>query len=269
MESEQQQVTDRVRELYEEIGWKESGGVTYDAETGEDLRPSAQDYIAATRRRVLRHLPAQGDKLIDMASGPIQYPEYLEYSQGFRTRVCVDLSQRALDSAKAKIGDHGEYLCGDFMELEIPEGSIDAAVSLHTIYHIHADRQPAVVRKLLRILKPGGTLVVIYSNPKNIVSRVTAPIRRLLGRTNPKDGARPETIYFEPQPLEWWRQFEDAATVRIYPWRTFSTPVQKLLFPAGGLGRKMLAILFRLEDRMPDLFARIGVYPMIVLQKRA
>jgi hypothetical protein len=74
MESEQQQVTDRVRELYEEIGWKESGGVTYDAETGEDLRPSAQDYIAATRRRALRHLPAQGEKLIDMASGPIQYP---------------------------------------------------------------------------------------------------------------------------------------------------------------------------------------------------
>jgi ubiquinone/menaquinone biosynthesis C-methylase UbiE len=262
------QVTETVKKLYEDIGWKEVDGVTFDAATSEDLRPIAKEYIAATRRRVKRHLPANGERILDMASGPIQYPEYLEYSAGFKTRVCVDLSQRALDMAKAKIGNHGEYLCGDFLELEIAKNSMDVAISLHTVYHIHASRQPATVRKLIDVVKPGHKVVIVYSNPKNIVSSIMSPLRKLTGRTNPKDGAKLESIYFEPQPLSWWKQFQDVAEVNIYPWRFLSTPVQMAVIPNGAFGKKMLSMLFKLEDKFSSLFARFGVYPMIVLEKR-
>ena len=262
-------VSERVKALYDETGWKEvEEGVTHDAHIWEDLRPAVSDYVAATRRRVLRHLPDEGERLLDMASGPIQYPEYLEFSQGFTTRVCVDLSQRALDMAQAKIGDHGEYLCGDFLDLDIPASSMDAVISLHTVYHIHRDRQPAVVRKLIDVAKPGANVVIIYSNPDNLVSMLARPIRKVLGRTNPMDGARPETIYFDPQPLTWWQQFSDVAEVSIHPWRALSTPVQKRLIPSGKLGTRMLESLFKLEDRFPRFFIRYGCYPMIVLRKK-
>ena len=260
-------VSARVRQLYDDIGWKESDGVTFDAQTGEDLRPSSAAYLSATRLRVTRHLPNSGDRIMDMASGPIQYPEYLEYSRGFSTRVCVDLSQRALDMAQAKIGHRGEYLCGDFLELPLEPDSLDAAVSLHTIYHIHASRQAAAVRKLVQLVKPGGTVVIVYSNPDNLVSTFARPLRKLLGRVNAKDSTQPSTIYFEPQPLRWWRQFEDVAEVKLFPWRTLSTPVQKRLIPSGSIGRTLLRWLFKLEDRFPRFFTRIGVYPMVVLRK--
>lgn len=263
------QVTERVQALYEEIGWKEvDDGVTYDAETGEDLRQTSRDYIAATRRRVLRHIPKQGDRLLDMASGPIQYPEYLDFSAGFTTRVCVDLSQRALDMARAKLGDHGEYLCGDFFEMDIPSNSMDAVVSLHTIYHIHESRQAQVVRKLVDVAKPGSNIVIVYSNPDNLVSRLMAPVKRLKGKTPAMDGTTPDEIYFKRFPLDWWQQFNDIADVKLYPWRFLSTPAQKAVVPSGTLGVHMLKILFKLEDHFPKFFLSMGCYPMIVLRKK-
>ena len=33
-----------------------------------------------------------GDLFLDAGSGPVQYPEYLTYSEGYRYRVCADIS---------------------------------------------------------------------------------------------------------------------------------------------------------------------------------
>lgn len=257
-------VSKQVRTLYETIGWTMVDGETYDAQTSEDLRPVARDYVSKCRLRVLRHLPAQGDRLLDMASGPIQYPEYLRYGDHFRTRVCVDLSQRALDMVAAKLGPRGEYHCGDFLTMPFADGSVDAAVSLHTIYHMDAADQATAVRKLLRVTKPGGVVVIVYSNPRYIVSALGAPFRRLLRLIRPARAAsteRPDTIYFHRYPLSWWRQFEDHADVALFPWRTFATRDQKALIPSSRVG----AWLFALEDRFPAFFLRVGCYPMIVL----
>jgi SAM-dependent methyltransferase len=202
-----------------------------------------------------------------MASGPVQYPEYLQYSAGFDTRVCVDLSQRALDMARSRLGTRGEYHVGDFLDLAIDP--VDAAVSLHTIYHIHKDRQEAAVRKLIAVTRPGGTVVVVYSNPAYFVSVLLAPLHRIARAVSRRErsGETPDNIYFFRHPLNWWNRFRDSGTMRIYPWRTFSTPVQKALFPDNRLGARMLARLFALEDKYPRFFAAIGCYSMIVIQR--
>lgn len=202
-----------------------------------------------------------------MASGPIQYPEYLEYSANFETRVCVDLSQRALDMAKAKIGDRGEFHCGDFLDLEL--ASVDAAVSLHTIYHIDQGRQEAAVRKLIALTNPGGVVVIVYSNPDNLVSGISRRVRRVghSFRDARRAGTTLDTIYFEPFPLAWWQRFNDSGEVAIFPWRTFSTRVQHTAIPSGSVGTFVLKWLFRAEELWPRLFTRIGCYPMVVIKK--
>jgi SAM-dependent methyltransferase len=241
-----------IRRQYDEYGWIERNGVTHDARSCEDLRPAAAEYVTACRMRVKRHLPATGHRLIDMGSGPIQYPEYLTYSEGFAIRTCVDLSTRALSEARRKLGGRGEYLCGDFLDIDVPQA--DAAVSLHTVYHIAADRQEAAVRKLLQCLRPGGTAVIVYSNPAYPISVLLGPLRRLLNRRAP-------SIYMHRHPLRWWRRFETAADVRILPWRTFPAREQRML------GRRALAALFRLEERFPAFFARWGCYYLVALTR--
>jgi SAM-dependent methyltransferase len=266
--SDQSPVTNQVKTIYETTGWAMVGDVTYDAQAFEDLRGAAQSYVSKCRLRVLKHLPKRGHRLLDMASGPVQYTEYLKYSEGFDTRVCVDLSQRALDAAKLKLGAHGEYHVGDFLDLSIEQ--VDAAISLHTIYHIHKSRQEAAVRKLVSVTKPGGKIVIVYSNPAYFISALLSPLRKIVRLLRPRqnEGETLDAIYFHRYPRIWWKRFTDLGTVQIHPWRTFGTREQRTFFPDNRLGVAMFSGLFALEDRYPRFFSAVGLYPMIVITKK-
>jgi SAM-dependent methyltransferase len=255
--------------FYSGVGWEDVEGVTEDARRWEDLREHAREYVSACRLRVLRHLPDAGEALLDMASGPIQYPEYLEFSRHFKTRYCVDLSAQALAKAQQRIGDHGRFLHGSFFDLPLEENFFDAAVSLHTIYHMDRVQQEKAVRKLVAVTKPGRPVVIVYSNPHTLVTmpfRLARGVKRLLlGRSDERN----TDLYFHAHPLvAWWERFEDVADVRLFPWRSFDAVWQKRLFPNNALGTKLLRWLFSMEDRFPDFFVRHFQYPMIVLTKR-
>jgi ubiquinone/menaquinone biosynthesis C-methylase UbiE len=257
-------IEDQVREFYENRGWRAdavSGAVYADAQLWEDLRPCAAGYVSACRRKVLEYLPESGKRLLDAGSGPIQYPEYLEYSAGFAKRVCVDLSQRALDEARTKLGDRGEYVCASLLALPFPDDHFDAAVSLHTIYHVESDRQEDAVRELLRVLKPGARAVVVYANPDRLVAR----LKRLARRGSSTDG----TIYFFAHPLSWWGRFSDEAAVEIVPWRSLNANESRRLIPDNALGAGIFRGLLAFELAFPRWATRWGCYPMIVLTKRA
>jgi SAM-dependent methyltransferase len=254
--------------FYSGVGWEDIEGVTEDARRWEDLRPHAREYVSACRLRVLRHLPPAGERLLDMASGPIQYPEYLEYSRHFRQRFCVDLSAQALEKAKRRIGEHGVFLHGSFFDLPLDENFFDAAVSLHTIYHMDRTQQEQAVRKLVAVTKPGRPVVIVYSNPDTLVSlpfRLARRLKRFLLR---RGGERDTDLYFHAHPVSWWQRFEDVAEVRLFAWRSFDALWQKRLVPNNALGTKLLRWLFWLEDRFPNFFVRHFQYPMIVLTKR-
>ena len=96
---------EKVSKFYNKAGWETDDGITEDAIRFEDLRESAKDYLNKCRLRVLQHIPETGENILDMASGPIQYEEYLQYSRNFKKRYCVDFSSNALEGAKKQIGD--------------------------------------------------------------------------------------------------------------------------------------------------------------------
>ena len=266
---------ERVSKFYNTVGWEEEGEITEDARRWEDLREYAKEYVSKCRLRVLCHIPKSGENILDMASGPIQYKEYLEYSKNFKKRYCVDLSLRALESAKKKIGDHGVFLHGSFFDISFRESFFDCTVSLHTIYHIDKDRQEEAVRKLIYVTKPGRPIIIVYRNPNTFVSVLKLPFR-LLGRVKSvlkKTERRSKQeegpgLYLYAHPIEWWDRFNDIASIRILFWRSFNSEAQKILIPNNKIGRQMLDVLFNLEERFPDFFVRHFQYPMIILTKR-
>ena len=82
MENTKQQV----REFYDQIGWSQVGDGLYQNARYEDLRPVSREYIEKCHMRVKRHLAPHGDLLLDAGSGPVQWPAYLKYSEGYRYR---------------------------------------------------------------------------------------------------------------------------------------------------------------------------------------
>ena len=213
--------------------------------------------------------------MLDMASGPIQYQEYLEYSRNFKKRYCVDLSAEALEIAKKKIGDHGVFLHGSFFDIPLEENYFDCTISLHTIYHIDKDKQEEAVRKLIRVTKPGKPVIIVYSNPRAIISSMSLLPSRLLRKFHLFSNQHAnrieheeESLYVFVHPNEWWGRFKDIACVKILPWRAFYAKTQKMLIPDNKLGSIMFGLLFNLEERFPNFFVNYFRYPMIILTKR-
>lgn len=268
---------DRVSKFYNTVGWETNNGITEDARRWEDLREYARDYVGKCRLRVLDHIPPSGVNMLDMASGPIQYVEYLEYSRNFEKRYCVDLSAAALEIAKNKIGDHGVFLPGSFFDIPLENDFFDCTISLHTIYHIDKNRQEEAVRKLIKVTRPGKPVIIVYTNPRAITSLLRIPlIFHLIGKIKyflkkplkTEGGTEDSVAYSYAHPIAWWGRFNDVSNVKILPWRSFASDIQKILIPNNKIGKKIFDSLFNLEERFPDFFVRYFQYPMIILTKK-
>ena len=258
-----------VSEFYKNFGWSETNNITNDAKRWEDLRACSVDYVRKCRLRLMPHIPKKGENILDMASGPIQYKEYLDYSSNFKKRYCVDFSIKALNKAKSKIGGHGVFLPGDFFDMEFENNFFDCSISLHTIYHISKDKQEEAVRKLLKTTKKGRPIIIVYSNPNTIINYLLSPytfLKKILKKF--KIITQKEDLYFYCFPIKWWYRFRKEAKIEIKPWRSFTANQQKLIFPNNKIGKAMLNILFKLETKFPDFFAKYFEYPMIVLTKK-
>jgi ubiquinone/menaquinone biosynthesis C-methylase UbiE len=262
-----------VSSYYNTSGWRTNDGITEDARRCEDLREAAKEYVSKCRLRVLTYIPDSGENILDMASGPIQYDEYFEYSKHFKKRYCIDLSQQALDQAKSKIGDHGVYICGSFLSIPLETDFFDCTISLHTIYHIDKNIQEDAVRKLIEVTKPGKNIIIVYSNPHSIIQFFLVPIliiKKILLQWDKeeKTNTKESEIYFFAHPINWWSRFQDSASVKIVPWRSLPSEIQKRIIPNNKMGKKIFEILFKMEERYPDFFVHFFQYPMIILTKR-
>lgn len=257
-----------VKSFYDNKGWVvDEHGHSTDSLLWEDLRFIAKHYVSACRRKVLRCLPAHGELILDAASGPIQYPEYLEYSQGFKRRVCVDIAQVALHQARKKLGDHGAYCCTSILNMPFEANTFEAVISLHTIYHIDASEQEAAVRGLIFVAKPNAPIIIVYSNPNRFASRVKHKFqfaKKHMRQKAPND----QWLYFYAYPLSWWKRFEDQCTVSINCWRFLTATESKKLIPNFFLGRWLFKIVLAYEEYFPRSATQLGAYPMLILRKK-
>lgn len=256
---------EKVSEFYNASGWSiDDLGNTLDANKWEDLRPCSQKYLSDCRRRLRVYLKGSGHLFLDVGSGPIQYPEYLDYSKNYHERHCIDLSEGALTIAQCR-ADNIKVIHGSFLSLEIPHDAYDCCIAQHLLYHIDKSEQEIVVRKLLRVTKPGGTIAIVYGNPNSPLElpyKLYRIFKRLFRvRTN-------HDLYHFAFPLKWWRQFEDAADVEIHLWRTFNAFYLRKLIPNNRIGIYILKMLFKIENTLPSKISiLLGQYPVIILKK--
>lgn len=271
-----------VRAFYDELGWtKSERGMYADAEIFEDLRAVSADYVRRCHLRVNRYLNSHGRYLLDAGSGPIQFPEYLTYSAGYERRICVDFSFAALRQARRVLGDNGLYLLADVTDLPLADGTVDGAVSLHTIYHVPKDEQENVFRELYRVLSPGGRAAVVYSwgdpwlmrlfhaplTARAVGKRAWHRMRAGLKDPRPRGISRDRALYFEPFSYRWFTSRSWAFDYEVYVWRTVSVSFLKIYVHEWALGRRLLQALQRLEEKYPRLCGRLGQYPLIMIKK--
>lgn len=261
-----------VKQFYDSFGWQQENGVFQDAIDSEDLREVSAEYIANCHARLKEHLPKSGRYILDVASGPIQYDAYLSYSENYDYRICGDISLRALKAAKQKLGARGIYLLCDVTCLPLQSGTLDAAISLHTLYHVPQDQQLQGYKEIQRVLKPKGVSVVIYSWGRQslLMNLFMFPMKAwsLLKRLLPaKTGG--QTLYFHAHSFAWFREYiQKPYACKLYAWRSVNVPFLKCFIHKRWGGAALLKVFYWLESRYPALMGRIGAYPLFVSTKQ-
>jgi ubiquinone/menaquinone biosynthesis C-methylase UbiE len=286
------EIKQQVQKFYDRVGWQQVSAGTYQNATYEDLRPVAHEYVHRCHLRVTRHLAPAGDRLLDAGSGPIQYPEYVEYSRGYRHRVCLDISSVALQEARQRIGEHGLFVVGDIANLPFKADVFDGLVSLHTIHHLPADEHARAYLELHRVLAPGQSGVVVngwdlppLTQLQNFLIRLADLLRRKpksplsdrgeagvdsspLSCRGGVGGETRGTFVRKHTPAWLKKEVGRHIPVEMWCWRSLSVRFMRTFIHQRLGGKFLLRLLFWLEERFPHFFGRNGQYPLIVLRKK-
>jgi SAM-dependent methyltransferase/uncharacterized protein YbaR (Trm112 family) len=282
-----------LQDFYNQIGWlkgEQDTSLYVDAIKWEDLRPVVIEYAHRCHMRLNRYIPHSGTYLLDAGSGPVQYEEYLTYSEGYRYRICVDISLLALKEARKKLGEHGVYILGDITNIPLQDSSVDGAVSLHTIYHVPADEQLNAFREMYRTIKPGTTAAIVYSLrnsslmkffmfPRRVkrtiqqwITKFKSIVKKIIrwkgkGQQIERSGV-PENPYHHTFDYRYLEENLADLNVSFFPWRSVGVPFMKTYVYPKFFGRQIMNWIYNFEEQSPQRAAQIGQYPIVVLSKK-
>jgi SAM-dependent methyltransferase len=276
----------QVREFYNLVGWQQASDGFYQNASYEDLRPVTHDYIHNCHLRVLRHLNPTGYLLLDAGSGPIQYPEYLDYSKGYQYRVCADISFVALQEARIRIAHQGLFVVCDIANLPFKSNAFDGVVSLHTIHHLPLDEHVQAYQELHRSLTETGRAVIVngWDNPPltifldfwiRLYERLYAMFRPLpktasLGSPSISSTDQNNTrgTFIRKQNAAWLqKEIGKRMPISIWCWRSVGVRFLRTFIHERFGGRTLLKLIYWEEERFPHFFGKFGQYPLIELRK--
>jgi len=291
---EDEKVTDRVKNFYNQVGWQPDETGVYQNASYEDLRFVSHEYVHRCHMRVNRYLVKQGGFLLDAGSGPVQYPEYVTYSDGYKKRVCMDLSIVALVEARKRLGEKGIYVVGDISRLPFKQAAFDGIVSLHTIHHLPIEEKVPAYEGLFRCLKPGKSMVTVdgwgYAPLMSLASRFFPKVERMLAKKSPNkskvsnlsfgnDDKQRDCVnqalnqtragtFVQKTDAKWLiSALRGRIPFKILVWRSVSTHFLRTMIQPEWGGRFWLRVLYCLEEVFPRFLGENGQYPLLVCKK--
>lgn len=271
-----------VQGFYNDLGWtRDENGTYLDTAQFSEQDPNSKRYTDACDRRIGAEL-SSGNYLLDAASGAIPHDSYLAFSQNYAVRVCVDFSIRALMEAQTKLKPgEGLFVLGDLTQLPLADGAIDDAISLHTIYHVPKPLQVQAIGELVRVVKSGGKIVIVYtwvrSSFMGAVAKSTMAVGRmkhlLWGGGKASLPSEATTIvpdlFFVPQDRAWFeREIRTRYRVKLKLWSSTNQQFNRKVFAHPTLGGLIVSTVLTFERLFRRILAKTGQYPMFVIRKR-
>lgn len=135
--------------------------------------------------KVARYLPT-GGRLLEVGCGEGANIHYLQNVAPISSLQGVDFSRKKLCFASRHTA--GSYMCADALALPYKGDSFDVVLCRDILHHVDFNR-PGLVENALRVLKPGGTLIILESNGKTLLNRIFQilyPVERGMRNSSPE-----------------------------------------------------------------------------------
>ena len=263
--------------FYDQSGTKEQDGALIDLDlfgVKED-GPIRVELYRLHHDRSLSALSQAGSRLNLLECGCGGSPE-MELLKLCSSYTGVDSSDAGLQTARsafAGVKIPHEFRAADVCALPFEDGAFDAAYSAQMIYHLEdPSAQEAALSELLRVVRPGGVVVIITANPRPFAF----PLRlaRRLAADTPLFGAllnrlRPKPFLpYKPMPIGWVRrQLERGGPVEVMAGGIPSTSFYQKVTEFKGMGKLLWSCVRWLDVNYPKLSAYLGNYVILSCKK--
>lgn len=262
------------KQFYDEFGWApDADGEFLETKAFVDKRSVSAEHASACMRRLgERYFSGGGKYILDAGCGPLVDDDVVRFGDRFERDICTDLSTRALNIAREKLGDRGIYLKCDITKMPIEDSVVDAITCNHVIYQLPLALQAAAFRELWRVLKPGGVAVVIYWWSDASLPWKLERIAKLLPMRGPGEPEASEGVPELPhntRPRTW---FESKDWPFSYQYDIYNSVPQLFLrnyIPDDWRGRAFLSGVRALQAAAPRYCGKRGLMPAIVFKKDA
>jgi len=266
-----QSVSESVAHFYDHYGWVKQGA----GESGEDqlhrsFPPHYAEYNARSEKRTLAVLTKNSGSLLIAGCGDM--PEsHVRIAASFGQVTCMDFSATALGIAQRKLGTSASYRHESILNSTLPDGVFDTTFCAHVIFHIDKDQQETAVRKLVRVTKPGGRVVILYANPHSpfyIPGAVMRGVKRRIGRRHTGNVGRPPPLYYHAHTLGWWTRFTTECDVAFLPWEVIGSRQGRALLRSDRIAEAFFSTAAWLETKAPRTAVRLWRSQIVILDKK-
>jgi ubiquinone/menaquinone biosynthesis C-methylase UbiE len=128
------------------------------AETAERMAALQDARATETRQRIAGLLALRGDeRALDVGTGAGAFA--LALAPLVREMVAVDVVPELLEQARLRAPANVELVEADGRELPFADGSFDVVCSARTLHHTEGPER--VVAEMTRVLRPGGTMLLV------------------------------------------------------------------------------------------------------------
>jgi SAM-dependent methyltransferase len=270
---------DQTRRFYNETGWKEHDGVSVDRAlfgVKED-GPIRIELHRLHLDRLRSALSVAGAPLNLLECGCGGSPEraFLDLCARY---TGVDFSDTGLDVARAAFADiriPHEFLAADVCALPFEDGAFDAVYSAHMIYHIDdPSAQDTVLAELVRVVRPGGVVVLVTANPRPLLfpirlARRLAADTPIVGKVLDRLRPAPELPY-KPMRIGWMRRrLSRGGPVEVIAYSLPSTKFNQNVTEFKGLGNFLWRSIRYLDINFPKSSAYLGNYVVLICKRSA
>lgn len=244
---------------------------------GGDDRVTACDYeLRELEIDLGREYIRDGDAVLDVGCGP--GAALRDYASKRSIRACgIDYSENMIESARGLLaeeegGPEIEFQTASVTELPFSEGEFDVVSSHRCLMALlEWERQQEALREIHRVLKPGGTLVLMEGTFEGI-ERLNEYRRRFdLDEIDPGGRDRLLTLKFhEQQLLEFTEPLYELLRVQRFGMYYFLTRIVQPLLVAPekpSYDHPLNAVAKQIARAVPD-FQGLGHLVGFVLRKR-
>jgi SAM-dependent methyltransferase len=197
---------------------------------------------------VLRELlTLPGQRILDIGCGDGSLVRFFAKNGAKATGVDINAEVLARARANRQIADE-TFTEARGESLPFPDSSFDSAVYFNALHHVPVAVQGEALREAARVLRPGGTLLVVEPIAEGPNFRLVQPID---DETEVRAAAKREVEALPPSLLRHETQLVYDATVRYPDFATFLARTQAVDAARAG-------IIAAKRDMLAKLFAALG-----------